>query len=67
VILRQPLVDLGELSWGRGRRGGQLRGRGQLAKELLVIDIDAITKGLGAEQNLQRDDLDVVAIAPLLG
>src|SRR5207245_9001880 len=60
---------------GDPRRTGGVRGpggsarswRGEAGEELVARHVDPVAKRLVAEKDLERDDLDPVALAPLVG
>jgi hypothetical protein len=67
VVLRQAPVHVGELA-GRRRRGRrELVRRLEAAEELVIGDVDPVSKGLIAEQHLERDHLDLISVAPFVG
>jgi hypothetical protein len=64
AFLAQRFVDLAEVA-GAGRAGRRQLLRGlQLLEELVVGQVDAVAKALGAEEDLERDDLDAVFLPP---
>jgi len=66
VVLGETRVKLGKLA-GRRRGGrGQLGGRGKPRKELFVAHVHAVAERFLPKQDFERDDLDVVALAPLV-
>jgi hypothetical protein len=67
ALLLQPGVGLGEVARAGRAGGGQARRRLELAEELVVGQVDAVAKGLLAEEDLERDDLDRVLLPPLRG
>src|SRR6266851_2955136 len=67
VVLREAAVDVSELAGRRRRRRGQRARRGEANKELLARHVDLVAKRLLAEEDLEWDDLDLVAVAPLGG